>query len=59
MQFLVVFIVIRSITILITECGFVSGIVLDPGAREVNKIDKNRVLADMLDTTPTVWLLGG
>lgn len=55
---LVVFTVIRSIAVFITECGFVSGIVLDLGTREVNEIDKKHVLTDMLDVTPTVWLVG-
>ena len=42
----------------ISECGFVSGIVLPLGTTEVNEIDKKCVLTDMLDVTPTVWLVG-
>lgn len=53
-----VFTVIRSIAVFISECGFVSGIVLPLGTREVNEIDKKCVLTDMLDVTPTVWLVG-
>lgn len=42
----------------ITECAFVSGIVLHLGTRDVNEVDKKCVLTDVLDVTPTEWLVG-
>lgn len=51
--FLVVFIVIHSVNPhLSLSTRFVLGIVLDAGAREINKIHENCALVDILDMTP-------